>query len=55
MQWWTAQHPLRRVVVDQEGQIGPPAGNQYGMKISRARDPDGMQVAVQCDQVEPVE
>jgi hypothetical protein len=41
--------------VDQEGQIGSTAGNEFGMQVSGARDPDGMQVAIQRAQVEPVE
>ena len=50
-----AQHPFRRVVGDQEGQVGPAAGDQLATQFAAARDADLAQVAVQGDEVEPVQ
>ena len=38
---------------DQERQVGPPAGDELGPQLTRARDADRAQVAVQGVEVEP--
>ena len=50
-----AQHPPGLVVVDQEGQIGPPTGDELGPQFAGARNAGSLQVSVQRRQVEPVE
>ena len=50
-----AQHPLRRVVEDQERQVGPAAGDQLGPQFTGAGDADGLQVAIQGVEVKPFE
>jgi hypothetical protein len=41
--------------VDQERQIGSSTGNEFGTQVPVARDPDGMQMAVERAEIEPIE
>ena len=50
-----AQHPLRRVVEDQERQVRPAAGDQLGTQFTATGDADRLQVAIQGVEVKPFE
>ena len=54
MQWRAAQHPLRRVVADQEGQVGTAPGNQVRRQLAGTADAGRTQISVQRGKVEPV-
>ena len=55
VQRWPTQHPLRRVVGHQEGQVGPTARDQLGAQLAAARNADLLEVAVQRVEVKPLQ
>ena len=55
VQWGPSQHPLRRVVVHQEGEVGPAARDELAAQLAGAGDTDGTQVTVQGVEVKPVQ